>query len=457
MKRSRLERALGVFTDVRPGEGPTALLMFANVFLILCAYYFIKPLRDGWLASEQIEGYEQTIRAYMAFGQVLFLVPVVSLYGRLSQRHRGADLITRATLFCIANLFIFWLIQPGFLVDFLPGSGLAFFLWLGIFSVFVVAQFWTFAADLYVDERGRRMMPLIMIGANLGGWFGAELLSNLVSAEGFPQHVLLLLATLPLAASIWISRVVERRGALGKGFHRVAETPAERAAKRRGSIGTVLRDRFLLAVGLLTLIMAWVVTNGENLLYFVLQGSLSDQAGPGLSDEARRAFIRTETSAFYGWFYARVNLATLLIQGLLASRILKYGGFGVILMAQPVVSLVAYSVMAFNPALAIVKIMKIPENSTNYSLNNTARQVLWLPATAEMLYKGKPTIDTLFYRAGDAFAAVTVLVGIQLLALATDTLFAVNVVLVLCWLGVASLVIRQHRRLARASAGEDEG
>ena len=50
MKLSRVERCLCLFTDVRPGEGPTALLMFANVFLILCAYYFVKPLREGWIA-----------------------------------------------------------------------------------------------------------------------------------------------------------------------------------------------------------------------------------------------------------------------------------------------------------------------------------------------------------------------------------------------------------------------
>lgn len=452
MKRSRLERALGIFTDVRPGEGRTALLMFANVFLILCSYYFIKPLRDGWLAGEQIEGFEGTIRAYSSFGQVLVLIPAVSLYGRLSRRYRGAALITRSTLFCIAVLLGFWVVWPGFLVEFVPGSGLAFFLWIGMFSVFVVAQFWTFAADLYTDERGRRLMPLIMIGANAGGAFGAGLLGQLVSVEGFPKHMLLLVSVLPLLASIGLSRLAERRGALGGGLGRSAETPAERASKKRGSIGTVLSDRFLLGVGGLTLLMFWVISNGENLLWRVIQDVLGAEAAQAaLSDDARREYITVGTSRFYSGFYTQVNLATLLLQGFVASRMLKYGGFATILLALPVVSLLSYATMALVPVLAVVKLMKIAENSTNYSLNNTARHVLWLPATPEMLYKGKPTIDTLFVRLGDGIAALTFFFGVQLLALETGTLFLVNVGLVFAWLAVALSVIRQHRRLARSA------
>jgi AAA family ATP:ADP antiporter len=457
MKRSRLERVLGIFTDVRPGEGPTALLMFANVFLILCGYYFIKPLRDGWLAGEQIPGFQGTIRAYSSFAQVVVLVPVVSLYGRMSHRWRGSELITRSTLFCIANLVGFWVLWPGLFFDFIPGSGVVFFLWLQVFSVFVVAQFWTFAADLYTDERGRRLMPLVMIGANAGGALGSELLVRMVKIEGFPHHLLLLMAAVPLLGSIVLTHLAERRGPLGKGFQRLAETPSERAVRRRGSIGTVLSDRFLLLVGLLTLLMFWVITNGENLLWRVIQNVLDHEAtSGGLVGDARREFISLGTSRFYGGFYTQVNLATLFLQALVTSRLLKYGGFAAILLALPVVSLGSYATMALVPLVAVIKIMKVAENSTNYSLNNTARHVLWLPATPDMLYKGKPTIDTLFVRAGDGLAALTALVGIQILALATDTLFIVNVVLVLCWLGVAWAVIRQHRRLARSSPRDDE-
>jgi AAA family ATP:ADP antiporter len=138
----------------------------------------------------------------------------------------------------------------------------------------------------------------------------------------------------------------------------------------------------------------------------------------------------------------------LILQAFVASRVLKYGGFSLILLTMPVVALVSYTAMAFVPILAIVKIMKIAENATDYSINNTARNVLWLPVPAEITYKGKPTIDSLFVRIGDGIAALTVLVGVQFLALSTQAFFILNVVLVVIWLAFAFVVIREHRLIS---------
>jgi len=89
---TRVERFLRLFTDVRPGEGATALLMFANVFLILCSYYFIKPLRDGWIAISDIAGLSKMeVKAYTSFGQGLLLVPIVAFYAKLATRLRASE------------------------------------------------------------------------------------------------------------------------------------------------------------------------------------------------------------------------------------------------------------------------------------------------------------------------------------------------------------------------------
>ena len=182
-----------MFTDVRPGEAPTAILMFANVFLILCAYYFIKPLREGWIAISDITGLtKMEVRAYSSFGQSVLLVFVIAAYARLSDRLSRNKLITRSTLFCISNILIFWVIQPGLFFDAVPFAGIAFYLWVGMFGVFVVAQFFAFAADLYTDERGRRMLPMIAIGATGGAWAGSEIAESLVRLMG--AETLLLLA-----------------------------------------------------------------------------------------------------------------------------------------------------------------------------------------------------------------------------------------------------------------------
>jgi AAA family ATP:ADP antiporter len=139
----------------------------------------------------------------------------------------------------------------------------------------------------------------------------------------------------------------------------------------------------------------------------------------------------------------------LLLQSLVASRLLKYGGFAVIALMLPVIAMVSYTSMALLPILVIVKMMKIAENATDYSINNTARHVLWLPVSSEMKFRGKPAIDTLYVRLGDGLAAVTVLVGVQFLAMATRTYFVFNVSLVLLWVLFTILLIREHRKASQ--------
>ncbi len=450
MKPSKLDRFLRLFTDVQAGEGFTALLMFANVFLILCAYYFIKPLREGWIAVSDITGLtKMEVKAYSSFGQSILLVPVVWLYGRLSGRYRRSDLITRATLFCVLNLAVFWAIQPGLFIDYLPFTGIIFYLWVGMFGVFVVAQFWAFAADVYTVERGNRLFPVIAIGATSGAVCGSWITEFLVDSGLFGTQWLLIVAMIPLIASIFLSRMVDGRTHEQTAGTRTTPGP-DIEDSGRSAISIVFTSRLLLATALITLLLSWVNTNGENLLFRVVQEFLREQAlNGGVSHtDALIAFTRDGTTAFYGDFYFWVNVVALILQAFVASRLLKYGGFGVILLTMPVVALVSYTAMAFVPILAIVKAMKIAENSTDYSINNTARNVLWLPVSAEMKYKGKPMIDSLFVRMGDGIAALTVLVGVQMLALSTQSFFILNVVLVFIWIAFAFMVIREHRRIS---------
>jgi AAA family ATP:ADP antiporter len=453
-----VERFLRLFTEVRPGEGRTAIIMFLNVFLILCSYYFIKPLREGWIAVSDIQSLSKMeVKAYSSFGQSLLLVAVVSYYGRLADRWDRSKLITWATLFCMSNMVVFWFLQPDFFIRNLPFTGIAFYLWVGMFGVFVVAQFWAFAADLYSDEQGRRLIPMVAIGATAGAASGSWITNMLVGSGIIGAEFLLLAALVPLTVSIYLTGVADRRGPVGSdegdgkrdesSSHEPVQRPA--AAKTQRALDIVLRNRFLFAVALMTLIMSWVNTNGENLLFRVIQEFLAhDAETQGVTgDAALLKFTRDGTTVFYGNFYLWVNIVALFLQAFVASRLLKYGGFAAILLLMPVVALVSYTVMALVPILGVVKFWKIAENSTDYSINNTARHVLWLPVTPEMKYKGKPTIDTLFVRAGDGLAAVTVLIGVQFLSLSTAAFFAFTVALVLVWLALSRVVIREHRRL----------
>ena len=452
LRKSGSERVLGLFTDVRPGEGSTALLMFANVFLILSAYYFVKPLREGWIAVSDISGLSKMeVKAYSSFAQSIFLLFIVGWYGRLATRLDRVTLIRRATVFCIANMVIFWFLQPGLFIEALPISGIIFYVWVGIFGLFVVAQFWTFCADIYTDERGKRILPLIAIGATSGAATGSWIVEKLISAGIVDTKALLLVATVPLFVSIALTRIVSDRETVGQ----TSPSPDRQRAKRSASLfdgaKLVLLSRFLLAAALVTLLTNWVNTNGENLLFRVVQETLTEEAlTQGLTEASEvREYTRNGTTAFYGNFFFWVNILALLLQAFVASRLLKYGGFAGIALLLPVIALLSYTLMALLPVLAIVKMMKVAENATDYSINNTARHVLWLPVSSEMKFRGKPAIDTLYVRLGDGLAAVTVLLGVHALALSTDSFFIFNAALVIGWLAFTLMMIREHRKASQ--------
>jgi len=196
----------------------------------------------------------------------------------------------------------------------------------------------------------------------------------------------------------------------------------------------------------------WVNTNGENLLFRVVQEALAVQAVEQGVTEPRAVleFTRDGTTVFYGNFFFWVNIIALLLQSLVASRLLKYGGFAAILLILPVIAMVSYTTMALLPILAIVKVMKIAENATDYSINNTSRHVLWLPVDSIMKFRAKPAIDTLYVRLGDGLAALKVLVGVQLLSLATRQFFIFNVSLVVLWLIFGIMLVREHRKATAA-------
>jgi AAA family ATP:ADP antiporter len=447
-RATRLDRALRLFTDVQAGEGRTAVLLFLNVFLILCAYYFLKPMREGWLAVSHVEGLSKMeIKAYSSFGQSLLLLGAIGVYARFVGHWPRRVLIHRTTVFLMSNMVVFWLLQPNFFVAHLPGTGIAFYLWVGMFGVFVVAQFWAFTADFYAEERGTRLLPFIAIGATSGAAVGSLLAEKLVAWDVVGAENLLLAALVPLGVALWLTHRVD------PASDAAAAAPAFPKGRPRGAVQLVVSTPFLLAVAAVTLILNWVNTNGENLLFRVVQEVLgSDLAARGLTDP-REALerIREGTTLFYSDFFFWVNLVALVLQALVASRLLKYGGFGAIFLLLPAIALTSYTAMALVPVLAVIKVMKIAENATDYSISNTARHVLWLPMEPDVTYKAKPTIDSLFVRMGDGLAALTVVLGVHVFSLSLEGFFAVNVSLVCLWLGLAFWVVRAHRRLGGQS------
>lgn len=446
---SRFERFLRVFADVQPREGVTCLVLVGNIFLILAAYYLIKPVREGWLAVTDIAGLTKLeVKAYSAFAQSMLLVAILPAYARLAAKWSRRDLILRVGAAFAFVLIGFWLSQPNLMFTRIPFAGILFYLFVGIFSVTLVALFWAFCADIYGAQRGARLFPLIAIGAALGSTTGSWLGEKLVRLPYVEAFDLLLVALVPLLIALLLAAWTDRRGTYGNPSAWTKDRWSEPAAPvNEGPYHLILKHRYLTVTALMIMVFTWVVTSGDNLLFGIVQetigGTLLDLQNDPI---AYSVALNEATTAFYGDFYFWINFATLFLQAFIVSRILSAGGMQALLFTTPFVSLAAYASMAFVPILGLIKVLKIAENSSAYSIHNTARHMLWLPTTKEMLYQAKPTVDTLFVRLGDGLAAMTILIGTRVFDLDYMGFVVINILLVLVWIALSVYLHREHRR-----------
>ena len=454
--KSLVERGLGIVTEVRPGEGPTALLLTLNLFLLMAAYYILKPIRDSLIIN--VEGGAE-YKSYMGGAIAIALLFAVPAYGWIASRLQRNRLLIGVSVFFIANLVIFYFLS---LMPFTQnGRGgllfaLGFFLWIGVFNMMIVAQFWAFANDLYDDKQGKRLFALVGMGASLGSVAGSVLPAL---AEKLGTKPLFLIAAALLGISAFLIQVVHVREtksgpktASGDGEtekeSKKTDTPGKDAGKdagKGGPFGMVLRHRYLLLIAIFSAVFTLANTNGEYIL-----GKLAKGASASSPDAGKYL------TAFYGQFYLIVNLVGLGLQTFVVSRIVKFFGFRVAFFILPVIACADAVGIALLPILAIARIGKIAENSVDYSLNNTLRNMLWLPTTREEKYQAKQAVDTFFVRVGDVGSGLVVFVLIQQLHLGVRAMAVANIVLVAVWLVVAKLIVTENTKLTAEGAKKDE-
>jgi AAA family ATP:ADP antiporter len=453
-KHTKLEQFLRLFANVRPDEGLTSLILVGNLFLILMAYYLIKPVREGWLSVSLFEGLTQLeVKAYSAFGQSVLLLLVLPIYAALAAVWTRRQLIVRTGAASSILLVAFWFAQPGFVSEQIPFAGIAFYMFVGIFSVTLVAQFWSFASDVYGERRGKRLFPLIAIGASAGGALGAWIGQALIESERVDAFDLILLAIVPLGVAVSLAVWADRRGTHGQPTEWTRARWSEPAAPHNeGAYKLIAQHRYLTATAVMVMLFSWIVASGDNILFGLVQESIQLNLDSSISDPQELSrLVNAATTAFYSDLYFWINTAGLLLQSFFVSRILRYGGFMALMLATPIISLTAYLSMAVAPVIGIIKAMKVAENSSNYSVNNTARHMLWLPVSKDMLYQAKTAIDTLFVRIGDGLAAVTVLVGTRIVTLEVVSFLWINVMLALMWIPLAVFLVRENRRWRAAA------
>jgi AAA family ATP:ADP antiporter len=420
-----METVVGV--KIEAGEWTLVLLMFANLFLLLLAYYVLKVIREPLIL---LNG-GPVSRSIARGAQALVLAACVPGYAFVANRVEPARLVKWVLAFFAASLTVFALlgrvgVQAGFL----------FFVWLGVFSTLAIAQFWSLANDVFNESDGRRLFPFVAVGGTIGSIGGAQLAAR--SLHRLQSHQVMLIAAAVLMVCIVLTHQAHEHSL------RRPEPPGRATQERdpRGGFGLILRSRYLLLIAGAVVLLNLVNTTGD----FILAKLVKREAMEIIDPAAREQFI----GDFYARFHTWVTLLTAGVQILLVGRLFGRLGLHRALFLLPVVALTGYCASAFVPVLTLIATVKVVENGTDYSLQNTIQQALFLCTSRDSKYKAKAAIDTFFVRAGDLASTALVAAGAAL----GVTIFGfamANVAAAVAWLWIVSRLAR--RQAAAAEAG----
>jgi AAA family ATP:ADP antiporter len=435
---SPLERLFSLFTKVGPGEGRSVVLFALNAFLLLVCYYLLKTTREVFILTE----YGAEAASYAIGAQALLLLFVVPLYGVLFRATDTTALIRWITLMFVVAIGVFYVLgRAGVEI------GFVYYVFVGLFGVLAIAQFWAFATDCYNVKSGQRLFPVIMIGASAGALAGAQAAKFLgwlgfATIETLWVAALTLLLTLLLGTSAFRSVPVSARPVESPE----STEPLDKLEQALGGFAVVFRNRYLVMIVVLVLLLNWVNSTGEVILKDFVGRWATEQVALGLVADRSTAI-----AAFFGDFFFWVNLGGLVLQAFLVSRVYRWVGVSGALLILPIIAAVGYGLISFAivlvPMFSIVKWVKVLENSVDYSVMNTTRQAIFLPLDKVEKYEGKMAIDTFFWRVGDMVQAGAFFVGLNYLGMSIVQFALVNMVLAFAWFFVAMMIGRRYRYL----------
>ena len=374
-----MKRILAKIVDFKPSEMRALLLAFVFNFVVLGGYYVIRPIRDEIGADRGVENLP-----WMYTGTLIGMLIANALYAAIVARMSRRQFIPVAYRFAIANLFVFFL-----LMRWMPAAqerailAPIFFIWVSVFNLFATTMFWSFMADVFTPEQGKRLFGFIAVGGSIGGIAGGFVTSSLAGKLSTGLFLLITAVMLEIAA-----QCVSRFPADFRAHDKHSEEPI--GGKFWEGATHIARSPYLL--GLAAFLIIYTITN--TWAYF----QQSDLTGHQLHDRAAR-------TSFLANIDIAVNTITVLIQIFVTGRLMKWFGVGITLVLMPLLSGIGFAAIGFAPILTVLATFQILRRATGFALLRPAREVLFTVLRREDKYKAKSLIDTFGYRLGDITGA----------------------------------------------------
>ena len=388
-----LKKQFRAFMDIRPEELPLALLMFAYFFLVITTFWILKPIKKGLF----IEFYDKsgfdllgvTFTAPQAellakvLNMVVAFVAVV-VFSRLSHSLRRQQLTYVFVAFFVTCCLLFsrWLLNPA------DATVWSFYLFGDLYSTLMVATFFAFLNDSVTPQAAKRLYGLVGLGGVSGGVFGTSVVTANVSLLPTPGWLWVCSAiSLVIAALAWAA-----------GRH-VVSSPAvptsQDAAPPPGNPATegarlVFSSRYLLSI---------VAIVG---LYEIISTILDFQ----FTSTVAHFLDGPDIGRHFAMVFTITNWVSLLVQLFLTGFIMTRFGVAVALLVLPFTVALGSSAFLLFPVLWLGSLLNTADNGFSYSINQSAKEALYVPTTAAEKYRAKAFIDMFIQRFAKAIAVL---------------------------------------------------
>ncbi|MEX2604964.1 MAG: Npt1/Npt2 family nucleotide transporter, partial [Gracilimonas sp.] len=404
-----MKKIINIFYDIRQQEWRSVLLMFALHFLLMVVLYFLKPARDSLFLVKN--GPQDLPYVYILLAVVS--VPATQFLSYLMRMYSVRSVLIWTLPFLGLNILIIrWFIQFNYEWIFM-----AFYIWVGIFSILVISLYWILANAVFKPAQSKRLFSFLTLGAILGAITGSQTSSILVS-WGFLTTENLLYLCVGLLVISTVSLFFISIDSQEDENNKTVKRKKEKKASFK-EIKKALKSPYQLILA--SVIGLTMITTTFTDFQFK---TIAYDSFP----------VQAELTSFLGTFYAGISLASLAIQVLFSSQIIKRLGLSGAILTRPAGMMIGAILMVFEPVLASIVFLNGFDNATRYSIDKTGRELLFLPLSQNIKEQTKVFIDIFVDRFSRGLGGVVLLGFIFFLDVSVYSLTYLVIALLACWI-----------------------
>lgn len=419
-----LQRFLSKTAKIEPNELKATVVSFLFVFVLMAAYYILRPVRDA-MASDWSDAEVSFLWTLNFFISTI----IVAIYGIAVARVNFKRLVPSIYSFFALTFVVFYVLASSSQETTLINK--TFYVWVSVFALFHVSVFWSFMADLFRQEQAKRLFAIIASGASGGALLGPAipaLFAGVLDTETL-MLVAAALLLLPIPMILYLGRL--KHTELDN-----ADVKADLSAARIG--GNPLAGFKLFATN------PYLLGIAAFILLYTMIGSFIYFEQKNLLAEYDRA-TRTQILGSIDWI---VNFLTFALAFFATSRIVERLGVGVALALLPILVVGGLVVLAFAPVIMVLLALQVGRRAGNYGVTKPAREMLFTLVDRETRFKAKPVIDIVVYRGGDTVTSWLFTGLTQGLGLGVSAVALVGAGIAAIWAAIGLYLGRRFNQLA---------